>query len=449
MPAFQMFRIVAELSSFKAALILPLVVSFTSVVGLAITLHADEPKAQDWLQGKAYALPKELTNQGSGYFSIVTGHDGKLYIGTAKYGVNAYLVEFDPKTEKMRVVVDCHKEIGTDATGFAAQAKIHTRNNVGESGKIYFGTKQGYPEKEEKVTDYPGGYPMVYDPKTGKTRVYPIPVPHQGIISVTPDESHGLAYISTCDDARPIESTHFMVLDLEKGTYQDLMDCRHMYSFIVVDHKKRAYHPILGGDIARYDPETKKLERLTQTIDGQSPTPESLLATENSHPINWDISADGKTLYCVAMSGNQLFSYDLTAEGSRLPGKSLGKLLPDAKSTDCRALCVGPTGDVWAAVTGAYEGVHGRIFHLVSYRPGDSAPIDHGPVAVSNQDYTEFVDDKGEKLPWHHGIKTLKDGTMTPAYSILGVAQGLDGDVYGLSLAPLTLHRVKGLREQK
>src|SRR5690606_30411431 len=103
------------------------------------------------------------------------------------------------------------------------------------------------------------------DPKTEKTRVYPIPVPHQGIISVTPDESHGVAYISTCDDARPIESTHFLVLDLEKGTYQDLMDCRHMYSFIVVDYKKRAYHPILGGDIARYDPETKKLERLKQT----------------------------------------------------------------------------------------------------------------------------------------------------------------------------------------
>src|SRR5690606_24936118 len=146
------------------------------------------------------------------------------------------------------------------------------------------------------------------------------------------------------------------------------------------------------GDIARYDPETKKLERLKQTIDGQSPTPESLLATEQSHPINWDISQDGKTLYCIAMSGNQLFSYDLTAEGSTLPGKSLGKLLPDAKSTDCRALCVGPTADVWAAVTGAYEGVPDRIFHLVSYRAGDAAPIDHGPVAVSNPDYTKFVD---------------------------------------------------------
>ena len=159
----------------------------------------------------------------------------------------------------MKVVVDTHKEIGTTAKGFAAQSKIHTRNNVGASGKIYFATKQGYPEKDkgEKLTDYPGGYPMVYDPATGKTKVYPIPVKHHGIISITPDESRDVAYISTCDDQRPIESTHFMVLDLKTGKYRDLLDCQHMYAFIVVDHLGRAYHPILGGDIARWDPKTE------------------------------------------------------------------------------------------------------------------------------------------------------------------------------------------------
>src|SRR5262249_5179858 len=138
-----------------------------------------------WLRATAYAIPKETTNQGSGYFSIVTGKDGRVYVGTAKYGVSSFLVEFDPKTRAMKVVVDTQKEIGTKAKGFAAQSKIHTRNNVGASGKVYFGTKQGYPEKGEKRTDYPGGYPMVYDPKTGKTHVYPIPVKHQGIISIT------------------------------------------------------------------------------------------------------------------------------------------------------------------------------------------------------------------------------------------------------------------------
>ena len=47
---------------------------------------------------------------------------------------------------------------------------------------------------------------MVYDPKTGKNGIYPIPVPHHGIISVMPDEERGIAYISTCSDDRPVET---------------------------------------------------------------------------------------------------------------------------------------------------------------------------------------------------------------------------------------------------
>ena len=52
-----------------------------------------------WLWSTAHAIPKETTNEGSGYFSIIEGQNGQLYIGTAKYGVNAYLVEFDPNKQ--------------------------------------------------------------------------------------------------------------------------------------------------------------------------------------------------------------------------------------------------------------------------------------------------------------------------------------------------------------
>src|ERR1700752_3611167 len=129
-----------------------------AVVGTCITLlparaSAAEPAPSRWLLGQAIKLPSELTNQESGYFSIVEGLNGRLYIGSAKYGVNAYLVEFDPKTAAMKMVVDAHKTIGVDRKGFAAQSKFHTRNNVGPSGKIYAATKQGYPEKDEKRSD--------------------------------------------------------------------------------------------------------------------------------------------------------------------------------------------------------------------------------------------------------------------------------------------------------
>ncbi len=401
-------------------------------------------KAADrhWLWLTAYAVPAETTSEQSGYFSIVEGKDKHVYIGTAKYRVNAYLVDLDPATKTMKVVVDAQKEIGTTATGFAAQSKIHTRNNVGASGRIYFGTKQGYPKEGEKRTDYPGGYPMVYDPATGRTRVYPIPVPHQGIISVTPDESRGVAYISTGSDERPVESTHFLILDLATGKYRDLMDARHMYAFIVLDHLGRAYHPIKGGEIARYDARTGTLTRLKQTIDGRPPVADSLLAHPESHPINWEVSPDRKTLYAVAMSGNQLYAYDLTAGGDVLPGRRLGPLSAGAKATDCRAMCVGPDGTVWAGVA-VTTAKGGALLHVVRYRPGDPAPVDLGPIAIGNPDYTTFVHSGGKEKPYHHGVFRLKDGTLVPRYVIMGICAATDGTVYLTTLYPFTVHAIR------
>src|SRR5207248_342840 len=156
---------------------------------------------------------------------------------------------------------------------------------------------------------------------------------------------------------------------------------------------------------------------------------------------NWDISPDGKTLYALPMSGNQLYAYDLTASGDTLPGRSLGTLLPGAKGFDCRAMCVGPTGEVWAAAVEEAQGI--QLQHLISYRPGDKAPRDHGPVAIKNPNYTEFTDKDGKPLPMHHGMHKMPDGTMTSKYVILGVCQGKDGSVYSLALCPYTLLQVQ------
>jgi sugar lactone lactonase YvrE len=434
-------------------------------------VHAEQDLATArWVKATAYAVPKETATEGEGYFSIIEGHNGRLYIGTHANAVNSWLVEFDPAAEKMKVVVDAHKAIGKDIRGFGAQAKIHTRNNVGASGKIYFGTKQGYPDtaKGEKREDYPGGYPMVYDPKTDETKVYPIPVPHEGINSITPDESRGVAYISTCSDGRPGpgENSHFLILDLKTGKYRNLIDTKHVYGFIVVDYLGRAYHPMLGGGIVRYDPKTDTLEVLKQTFDGKEPTRESNLANVDvqvsvqkqpspgssdtiykaqviyptGHPINWDISPDGKLLYSLPMSTNNAYVYDLTQKGDTLAGRSLGTLVPGAKNTDCRAMCVGPTGTMYAAITESHSKV-GQLLHLVSYRPGDKAPRDHGPVAVSNPNFTEFVDKSRKPLPFHGGFGKFGDVTTTK-YVILGVCEARSGDVYILALHPYSVLKV-------
>ena len=418
-------------------------------VAMCATLTAQDAPNRKWLPAKAYCVPKETATEGEGYFAIIAGHNGRLYIGTHANAVNSWLVEFDPANasgpeQGMKIVVDAHKAIGIDLKGFGSQSKIHTRNNVGQlTGKIYFGTKQGYPNDKEKREDYPGGYPMAYDPATGQTEVFPIPVPHQGINSIMPDESRGIAYISTCADHRPGpgENAVFLILDLKTKKYRELMDTQHYYGFIVIDHKGRAYHPILGGQIARYDPSTDKLEKLNQTIDGQPPTEASRVALQKPDPLNWDISPDGKTLYCVPMSGNHLIAYDLTAEGDTIPGRTIGTLIPGAKSTDCRAMSVGPKGDVWCSITEEGTGLPGisNLHHLVRYHPGDKAPVDLGPVSVTNPDFTQFKDASGKDLPFHAGFTKLDDGTTTTKYVTMGVCETKAGKVYAMVLHPYTV----------
>jgi len=403
----------------------------------ALCLSWSPSVAADWLLAKAYKLPSEYTNQESGYFSIIEGHNGKLYIGAAKYGVDAYLLEFDPKTEKTRMAMDVHQVIGSKASGFAAQAKIHTRNNVGAlTGKIYVGSKQGYPEKGESRDLYKGGYVLTHDPATGGNEHFGIPKAGQGVISVMPDEENGLCYVSTCSDDRPIDHTHFMVLDLKTKGYTDLGDMEHAYAFIVLDEEHRALHPVRGGMVARYDPTTKTLDKLSMTVDGR-PVPKEL--SKDGAIQNWDATADRKALYCVELSTNQLYKFDLTAAGDALPGTSVGKLLPAAKTTDCRALAVAPDGTAWMAVTeqGRPEG---PLMHLVSYSPGDAAPKDHGPVGIKNPGYVTLTGPDGKPKPWHHTLRKEKDGTLTP-WQPLGIAAARDGTPYVVTLAPFTLLR--------
>lgn len=403
-----------------------------AVVLLIATAGFAEEKPR-WLLGRATKLPSEYTNQESGYFSIVEGLNGRLYIGAAKYGVNAYLLEHDPKTNTTKMVVDAHKVIGTDAKGFAAQSKFHTRNNVGPSGKIYVGTKQGYPEKGESRDLYPGGYAMAYDPKTDTTENFGMAKPKHGIISITPDESRGLVYVSTCTDDRPIDHTHFMVYDCKEKKYTDFGDMEHAYAFIVIDHKGRAYHPVRGGTIARYDPDAKKLERLKVTVDGQPP-PTAI--TKDGAILNWEVSPDRKTLYAVEMSTNQLYSFDLTADGTTIPGAALGSLLPAEKHTDCRAMCVGSDGIVWAAVT--VKPIAGGL-HLVGRAPG-KAPRDLGSIGVANPDFTTFTDAAGKEKLWHHTMPKAVDGTRAP-WQPMGVCGQRDGAVTVLTIAPFTVIR--------
>jgi hypothetical protein len=140
------------------------------------------------------------------------------------------------------------------------------------------------------------------------------------------------------------------------------------------------------------------------------------------------------------MSGNGLYAYDLIAEGDTLVGRSLGEVIPGAAGIDCRAMCVGPSGTVWSAVTEKADGI--QLLHLVRCRTGDPHPIDVGTVAIRNPEFTDFTDKDGQPLPFHAGFVKLKDGVTTTQYVIMGVCEAKDGSIYILALHPYSVLQI-------
>jgi len=266
-----------------------------------------------YVQAKAFHIPPETTTEESGYFSLCEGRNGKIYVGTAAYGRNSFLVEFDPATEKMRIVLDTHKVVGQKTTGYAAQAKLHTRNVVGPSGKIYVGSKQGYLSQAEqaarkrgqKVPVYEGGYVLVYDPAKDTTENLGMPMPldkklraagrteGEGVIDVTADERRGLIYVVTC------EHQHWMLYDLRTSRYRELGPILRDQPNTIIDALGRGTAITADYRVARYDPAKDRVSIDPLLVAGK-PFAE-FLGAKRVHP-DWRITPDGQTAYQGAAS---------------------------------------------------------------------------------------------------------------------------------------------------
>lgn len=412
---------------------------------LTVSLVATEqPKAPfPYVWATAYhVLPGTHTDE-SGYFSLCEGKNGLIYVGTAAYGFNAYLVEFDPRTGKQRIVVDVNKVCGLDTKGptYAAQAKLHTRNFVGPSGKIYVGSKQGYrrPDDRDKA-DYPGGYVIVYDPATDTAQNLGMPFKGEGVIDVTADESRGLIYVVTC------EEQHWMVSDVKAKKYRELDPSLRLtpYAQTLLDDKGRAHAITRDFKLATYDPATDKLTTANIVIDGKV-----LAADEKLGPACWDVTADKKTAYLIRMSEAVLYRIDLTGDGKTATAANLGKLI-EGKNYDSRgSLIVGTDGKVHALVRIDNETKFGTgyLHHLITHDPATGKMTDHGVVVVKNPEFFDFGPGKdGKPKPWTHGFHKLPDGTLTPLHVHMALIQTKAGTFYGTTIYPFTLLRVEPMK---
>ncbi|MEX2560107.1 MAG: hypothetical protein WD403_09335 [Pirellulales bacterium] len=443
---------------------------FAASVLLAAQARSAEEEAPSppfsYVWAKAFHVPPETTTEESGYFSLCEGRNGKIYVGTAAYGRNSYLVEFDPASEKMRIVLDTHKLVGLPLTptGYAAQSKLHTRNFVGPSGKIYVGSKQGYPtaaerealERGETIPVYQGGYVMVYDPATGTAENLGMPMPlddrqvaagkkeGQGVIDVTADEARGLIYVVTC------EEQHWMLYDMKTRKFRELGPILRDQPNTLIDAQGRGTAITADFKIARYDPATDQVS-VDALLVGEKPFAE-YLGARRVHP-DWRITPDGKTAYLQLLDDLRMFRVDLTgAAGQPVTATDLGDRV-QGKNPDSRgSIAIGPDGRVYSAVRidNATGFGTGYLHHIVRHDPASGAMDDLGVLAVRNPDFFNFAagptsNPDGSPRPIH-GYHTLPDGTLAPLHVVMALIVAHDGTIYATTIYPFTLLKIEGIK---
>jgi hypothetical protein len=378
----------------------------------------------------AYHVLPETTSEESGYFSLCEGLDRRIYVGTAKYNQNAFLVEFDPVRFSQRIVLDTRAVCGLSATGYAAQAKIHTRNFVAPSGSIYVGSKQGY-RRTGDASVYPGGYVMRYDPASGTPANLGMPFPGQGVIDVVADESRRLLYAITCEDQ------HWMLGRIgDTNAWRELGPMLTPYASTLIDAKGRAHALSTNFNVCTYDPVSDRIserpvlvgrERLTHGGPAAIPT--------------WNLAGDGKTAYLILMNSPELYAIDLDSGGGPVQAVRCGRLTDAPKPDSRSALSIGPDGRVWVLIrTDNNTGFGtGMLHRLIRYTPDTKAIEDLGVLAIKNPDFYDF----SAKKPWSHGYHTLPDGTLTPLHAHMGMIVARDNTIFVTILYPYTLLRIE------
>ena len=419
---------------FPPAYFLHFVFSLATLTLLSVARAAEPPP---YVPATAIYILPETTSEESGYFSLSESLDGRIHIGCAKYGQDSYLIEFDPRTGLQRIVLDTNKTCGLTANGYAAQAKLHTRNFVGKSGKIYVGSKQGYPIEGDEQT-YPGGYVMTYDPRTGRTENLGMPFATQGIIDVTADEARHRLYAITCEDQ------HWMLGVPAGAPWRELGPMLTPYAATLVDSRGVASVITKDFALAQFDPATEKVTTRPILLGGIPWT----RAGGNSIPT-WQIDPDGRHAWLILMNDPTLLRIDLHSAGDSVSAESRGRMI-DGKNPDSRcALTIHPDGKLYALVRTDNESGFGTGYfhHLVRYDPAANRHEDLGVLKVSNPDYYDWSPGPDGKPRHHsHGFHRLPDGTLTPLHAHMALIAAGDGTIYATIIYPFTLLKIDGFK---
>ncbi|MBB6730873.1 hypothetical protein [Cohnella zeiphila] len=213
-------------------------------------------------------LPNEMGH--NSVWDFVQSPDGRFYLslcGENDLSLTAFLYEYDPKTQELRMIANLEETWIRDPEQMP-HSKIHTSIDFLPDGRLIMATHNTAPAPAHKQwmfeqnyehpwEGFPGSVLMIVDPNTKQVENRGVPLPREsiygGLLGNDPRYYYFLGYMRG----------HFYRIDLETnevrdyGKVSEFSSCR-----LVKDRKGRIYSGSYTGGMWRYDPETDELESL-------------------------------------------------------------------------------------------------------------------------------------------------------------------------------------------
>ena len=180
----------------------------------------------------------------------------------------SYVYVLDPSSGQLTQEIDVQAAAGhvTGTTGFG---KVHAPVVTGPCGELYVATYWGSRRTVVYDDDYRGDVLLRVDPYDETVTNLGVIHPEHGVASMAISPDGTLLYVEAARP-EPAGSGSLVVIDLTSGdvVFED-DDDRHVgYRSIAVTEDGAAYVAWENGLLARYDPETNRLEPLDASVPG-------------------------------------------------------------------------------------------------------------------------------------------------------------------------------------
>jgi hypothetical protein len=243
----------------------------------------------------------------SHWSALVQASNGKLYIGVSTHGDAAYVYEFDPITEQMKLLANITELAGERGKGIWTTGKIHVQMHELD-GYVYFGAlceDNGPPAID--ASSYQGPHWYRINISNGEVEQLGLINSFWGLLGQVLDEKRRLIYGLA-------ENGHLYVYHIDDNYTEDLgrVDDWDICRTIFMDDVGNVYGSLVGGRVWKYDVEEKRLLdlqhiRLPIINQPRSLSNPSLDRKTTWRIIEWD-SLD-RAAYGIIGGTNLLFRY--------------------------------------------------------------------------------------------------------------------------------------------